>query len=216
MGRGLSFCTFLVLLVIGCGGGSLSGDPDFDAVAAKARSGDKDGALKTVLRYRGGQARWRTFESPSVSMQPTIESGDRFLVQRIDFTKTHPRRGEVVAFEPQRAQLDACSLGAPSGTIHVKRIVGIAGDRVRLTHGSPAVVNGTAEMRIGRLADYDLSFSEVPKGFVLVLGDNRPDSCDAHVWQRPDDPTSAFIRLSQLIGRVEVVYAPPEHAHRVR
>jgi signal peptidase I len=214
MVRALSFGTALVLFVIGCGGASSSGDPNFDAVAEKARTGDKDGALRMVLSYGGGPARWRSFEAQSDSMGPTIEGGDRFLVQSIDYTKTHPRRGEVVAFIPTSAQLAAC-LSSPS-TIYVKRVVGIAGDRVTVTRGSPAVVNGASERSVGRPADYEANFSVVPNGHLLVLGDNRPESCDAHLWQRPGDPTSALVELSQLIGRVEVVYAPPNRAHRVR
>ena len=209
MVRALSFGPALVLFVIGCGGASSSGDPNFDAVAEKARTGDKDGALRMVLSYGGGPARWRSFETLSNSMGPTLESGDRFVVQTIDFTKTHPRRGEVVAFEPASAQLAACA-SSPSA-IFIKRVVGIAGDRVTVTRGSPAVVNGTAETSVGQSADYDANFSVVPSGHVLVLGDNRPESCDAHVW-----PTYAFVELSQIIGRVEVVYAPPNRAHRVR
>lgn len=148
MVRALSFGTALVLFVIGCGGASSSGDPNFDAVAEKARTGDKDGALRMVLSYGGGPARWRSFETQSDSMGPTIEGGDRFLVQSIDYTKTHPRRGEVVAFIPTSAQRAAC-LSSPS-TIYVKRVVGIAGDRVTVTRGSPAVVNGTSERSVGR------------------------------------------------------------------
>lgn len=215
MGSGLSFGTALVLLAIGCGGASLSGDPDFDAVAKKARTGDKDGALRMVLEHGGGLARWQSFESESGSMRPTIESGDRFVVQRIDFTRTHPQRGEVVAFEPTRAQLTLCA-NPSSSTIFIKRVVGIAGDRVSVAPGLPAVVNGTAERSVGRAADYVANFSVVPNGHVLVLGDNRPESCDSHVWQLSEERASTFVEVSQLMGRVEVIYAPPERAHPVR
>jgi signal peptidase I len=45
----------------------------------------------------------------------------------------------------------------------------------------------------------------VPPGTVLVLGDNRNDSCDAHDW---NDYGSPFVPRSSIIGQAEVTYWP--------
>ncbi len=53
---------------------------------------------------------------------------------------------------------------------------------------------------------YVLDLLRVPKDRLLVLGDNRPGSCDAHQWQ--PDP---FVPMGNVIGQAEVVYWPLSH-----
>lgn len=53
---------------------------------------------------------------------------------------------------------------------------------------------------------YVLGPLTVPQDRLLVLGDNRPGSCDAHQWQ--PDP---FVPLDNVIGQAEVVYWPLSH-----
>ena len=53
---------------------------------------------------------------------------------------------------------------------------------------------------------YVLDLLKVPKDRLLVLGDNRPGSCDAHQWQ--PDP---FVPMGNVIGQAEVVYWPLSH-----
>jgi signal peptidase I len=53
---------------------------------------------------------------------------------------------------------------------------------------------------------YILGPLAVPAGRLLVLGDNRPGSCDAHQWQ--PDP---FVPMNSVIGQAEVIYWPLSH-----
>lgn len=53
---------------------------------------------------------------------------------------------------------------------------------------------------------YVLDPLKVPEDRLLVLGDNRPGSCDAHQWQ--PDP---FVPMRNVIGQAEVVYWPLSH-----
>ena len=46
----------------------------------------------------------------------------------------------------------------------------------------------------------------VPKGKLLVLGDNRPGSCDSHQWV--PDP---FVPDGNVIGQAEITYWPLQH-----
>jgi hypothetical protein len=45
----------------------------------------------------------------------------------------------------------------------------------------------------------------VPPDQVLVLGDNRPGSCDAHVWL---ERGAEFTPQSNVIGQAELIYWP--------
>ncbi len=53
--------------------------------------------------------------------------------------------------------------------------------------------------------DYEATFPVVPQGEILVLGDNRPGSCDAHVWA---DSGAAFTPEDNVIGQAEFIYWP--------
>ena len=132
------------------------------------------------------------FAIPSESMAPTLRPGDHVLVEKLSYRFGSPRRGDLVVFR------------APDGgSLAVKRIVGLAGDRVAIEDGVLAV-NG----RLQREPYVDQSSIDsvyfgpvvVPRGDVFVMGDNRADSHDSRDY-------GAVPRRS-LIGRVLVTLWP--------
>lgn len=74
--------------------------------------------------------------------------------------------------------------------------VELKGDPVDYDAGGQMMDSGT----------YVLGPLTVPQDRLLVLGDNRPGSCDAHQWQ--PDP---FVPMTSVIGQAEVVYWPLSH-----
>ncbi len=71
------------------------------------------------------------YRIPSEAMAPTLLPGDFILVKTSAYSSGNPGRGEIIAF---RYPVD------PTVTF-VSRVVGVAGDRVRLA-GSLLYVNG--------------------------------------------------------------------------
>src|SRR3954471_13879342 len=68
------------------------------------------------------------FAIPTESMAPTLRPGDHVLVEKLSYRFGSPRRGDLVVFE------------APDGgSLAVKRIVGLGGDRVAMEDGVLAV-----------------------------------------------------------------------------
>lgn len=140
---------------------------------------------------------------PTGSMAPTIAPHDRIIVNRLAYVLHGPRRGDVVVFHAPRSAVDTCESGQDTGVPFVKRIVGIPGDRVEVragvtyVNGEPFVVSKAA------IPDYEIVFPEVPAGSLLVMGDNRTNSCDSHLWY--PDP---FVPRSAVIGRAELSYWP--------
>ena len=67
------------------------------------------------------------------------------------------------------------------------------------TKARPLVVDGSIT------PDYEADFPTVPPDQVLVLGDNRPGSCDAHIWL---ERGAEFTPQSNVIGQAEMIYWP--------
>lgn len=105
------------------------------------------------------------------SMEPSIQDGDRLLVDRVSPVFDEVGRGSVIVLR--------CPL-APHVDF-VKRVVGVPGDEVAMENGW-LLVNG--ERPEGGPEDVILDATtfrplRVPEGHYFVLGDNRPDSCDS-------------------------------------
>ncbi len=96
--------------------------------------------LLVLGAVRGSLADW--YDVPTGSMRPTIEVGDRILVNKLAFGLRVPLTQTWMATwsAPQRG--DIVVLRAPDdGTILVKRVVGLPGDTVELRNNQ-LVING--------------------------------------------------------------------------
>jgi signal peptidase I len=132
------------------------------------------------------------FAIRSESMAPTLQPGDHVLVEKLSYRFGSPRRGDLVVFRSPDG-------GSPA----VKRIVGLAGDRVAIEDGVLAV-NGhrQRESYVDQRQVDSVYYGPVvvPRGDVFVIGDNRADSHDSRDY-------GAVPRRS-LIGRVLVTLWP--------
>ena len=184
-------------------------------------------ALLVMLLVRGFLV--QSFYVPSGSMEPTIEPGDRILVNKLADGDS-VRRGDVVVFNGTTtfaaADLtphqddgaigkvlgDAASLvGVELGEQDfVKRVIGLPGDHVVCCDRGSLSVNGkvideTYVMPGDKPSELEFDIT-VPAGRLWVMGDHRSDSADsrAHLG----DPGGGTVRLSDVIGRASATYWP--------
>jgi signal peptidase I len=147
----------------------------------------------------------QTFYIPSGSMEPTLQIGDRILVDKLSYHLHGVRRGDIVVFSRPPAE----NCGGPEVNDLVKRVVGLPGDVLSLSGGYvyldgkrldeswlPKVEQGTtAAGPVGN--PYNLAKPyRVPANDYFVMGDNRTDSCDSRYW--------GPIARSLIVGKVEL------------
>ena len=126
----------------------------------------------------------------NVSMLPTLEPGEFLLVNRVAYKLGEPKIGDVVIFHaPGVDDMD-----------YIKRLIGRPGDVVRIEDGIVYVNDQPLyEPYIAQAPSYAGTWV-VPEGEVFVLGDNRNNSSDSHLW--------GFIPEDDIVGKALVIYWP--------
>lgn len=137
----------------------------------------------------------KPYQIPSGSMMPTIQLNDRILANRVVYRFFAIERGDVVVFNPP-VNLD-------QGTPYVKRVVGLPGDTVEVKNGKVFVNGEEFVTKAASMPTYTRNLETVPDGMLFVLGDNRNESSDSHIW--------GFVPMDNVIGKAQIIYWPPSH-----
>jgi signal peptidase I len=142
---------------------------------------------------------------PSNSMDPTLHIGDRLIVDKISYRWEDPHRGDIVVFMPP-PQL--AEFGYDQSQAFIKRVIGEPGHTVQVSHGQ-VLLDGAplAESYILEPPRYEMVPVAVPEGYVFVMGDNRNDSNDSHVW--------GVLPQQNIIGRAWFRFWPLDRLGRV-
>ncbi len=158
----------------------------------------------------------KPFVIPTPSMEPTLDPGQRVLVNRLAYAFGTPSRGDIAVFHPPAsltckvpvALTEPCpqSTSKPSSQYFVKRVIGLPGDRLSIRNGHP-VINGrelTDEPYVipcGGSTSCNMPHTiTIPRGEYYMMGDNRGDSDDSRYW----GPVPA----AWIIGQVFATFWP--------
>jgi signal peptidase I len=134
----------------------------------------------------------KPFTIHQISMRPTLEEGDRILLNRLSYHFREPARGDIIVLRSP----------VTDGEDLVKRIVAVAGDRVSVLGGT-LYVNGAAQAEpyvLEQGFEGELPEKVIPAGDVFVMGDNRNNSGDSRLF----GPISKDV----IIGCAFCVYWP--------
>jgi signal peptidase I len=146
-----------------------------------------------------------TYSIPSGSMEPTLQIGDRILVNKLSYHLHGVDRFDIVVFSTPP---DEGCAGPPVADL-VKRVIGLPGETISLRDGdvyidgrllpepflSPAsrhdTYPGPAHVPFSLHQPY-----RIPSGDVYMMGDNRAFSCDSRYW--------GPIPESTIVGKVDM------------
>lgn len=131
------------------------------------------------------------------SMEPTLDDKDILIINKIVPKLTNVNRGDIVIFK------STLEKNRFSNKILVKRVIGIAGDKVEIMNGDVYINNVMLEEEYTNYSytEGDVSLV-VPSNKVFVLGDNR---------NRSEDSRSSRIGLvdkKDIIGKAVVRIFP--------
>jgi len=142
---------------------------------------------------------------PSDSMVPTLNVGDRLVVEKVSYRFHLPQRGDIIVFDPP-VQLQF--QGYTADQAFIKRVIGEPGQVVAVQQGK-VYVDGEplAEAYIAEPPDYEMPPVLVPAGQFFVMGDNRNNSNDSHVW--------GFLPKENIIGRAIFRFFPLERVGKI-
>jgi signal peptidase I len=176
--------------------------------------------LITLVLFLGIQSAIQSRWVDGQSMEPTLHPEERLLIDRVSYMRwaevpilgmlvpsatqarplyvlgQGPQRGDIVVLHPPVEE--------PNGTPYIKRIVALEGETVEIKQNDHVYINGVAldEPYIKDAPDYNYGPLTVPPGHVFVLGDNRRNSSDSHIWGPLD--------VTAIIGKAWISYWPRE------
>jgi signal peptidase I len=134
-------------------------------------------------------------------MEPTLDVGQRVLVNRFLYRFADPEIGDIVVFHPPAGaeRGNQCGAQRPSGAAcptptaeeaevnFIKRIVAGPGDHLKVVDGHPVVNGETPEedfirpCRPGGECNLPTEIV-IPEDHYFMMGDNRGESDDSRFW----------------------------------
>lgn len=174
--------------------------------------------LVIVIRGFIGEPRW----IPSASMRATLLEGDRVFIEKVTtrYNFREIKRGDVLVFYPPFSELRAGWWAKftrfvglfDKNEAYIKRVIATEGETFKIgvdakTGRSTVFINGK-QIKENYLYDNNtrkcvadmLCEGTVPKGMLLMMGDNRANSQDGRYW--------GYLPKERVIGRAIFIFWP--------
>jgi signal peptidase I len=159
----------------------------------------------------------QAFYIPSASMVPTLEVGDRVLVNKLVYDFGVPQRNDVIVFEdpnavePDRGLFEGIwnwlteglGFATEAEQDFIKRVIGVPGDELEIKEGH-IFINGEPfdEAPGVQLGQDTFGPVTVEEDKVFVMGDNRDNSSDSR-------SLLGQISYDKIVGKAFVLLWPP-------
>lgn len=130
---------------------------------------------------------------PSGSMENTIKTGSRIIINRLAYRSADPKRGDIISFD----------FPDDESQNYLKRIIALPGETIE-GKGGEIYINGQKleEDYIKEKSYMDFGPYTVPDESYFVMGDNRNDSWDSRFWR------NTYVHIDKIVGKAEFEYFP--------
>ena len=131
------------------------------------------------------------------SMEPTLQTGETFFINKLAYKLKGPKRGDMIAFTKD---------GKDDAAIHIKRVIGLPGETIQIKDGE-VYIDGKKykeEIKVDKMTNPGLADEGITlkNDEYFVLGDNRNHSSDSR------DPSVGILHREDLIGKAWVRIYP--------
>ncbi|MCB5711735.1 signal peptidase I [Lactonifactor longoviformis] len=131
------------------------------------------------------------------SMEPTLATQDKILINKVIYKIKEPQRGDIIAFKNSPED---------HASIHIKRVIGLPGEKIQIKDGQ-ILINGKTYMEKkdfpqisnGGLAEQTITLG---KDEYFVLGDNRNNSEDSRYGDVGN------VKKKYIVGKLWFVISP--------
>ena len=156
-------------------------------------------AIALIIRWQVIEPRW----IPSGSMLPTLQIQDRILVEKLSpkissKSNLSSLKNKIIVFNVPEQLVE---VGYESNVALIKRVIGTPGDKIEVKEGN-LYLNEVVQNNI--ISDKNINYSTgpfiVPEKSLWVMGDNRNNSMDSHIW--------GFLPYEKVIGKAIFRYWP--------
>ena len=131
------------------------------------------------------------------SMDPTLQAGNRVMINRVSYTVGKIKRGDLIAYT---------NSDSTDASVHVKRVIGLPGEKIQIRDGLILIDGQTyieerafPSMNSGGLAENGVTLGNEED---FVLGDNRNNSEDSRFTDVGNIPARA------VMGKVWLIVSP--------
>ena len=155
-------------------------------------------SIALIIRWQVIEPRW----IPSGSMLPTLQIKDKILVEKLspklNFRNLSRLKNQIIIFNAPKILIDS---GYESNTALIKRVVGTPGDKIEVKEGT-LYINDILQNNYptDKGINYSVGPFIVPEDSLWVMGDNRNNSMDSHIW--------GFLPYKKVIGKAFIRYWP--------
>lgn len=129
---------------------------------------------------------------PTGSMESTVMTGSRIVINRLAYLNFLPQRGDIVSFYyPDDGK-----------TLFIKRVMGLPGEEIKGIDGRIYINGEEIEDFTTNEFSEDFGPYEVPEECYFMMGDNRSNSWDSRYWK------NKFVNIDDIIGKAAFEYYP--------